>query len=670
MKKLAGNLGGAIGSRYLKGHNRLVFTEYSGFISKVDLTASSAVIVSQGSKVITGTYTFDCETGALGTPGATTDIWWDQQTASHRQMVPQNGAKIVNLGVVDFASVTPATIGLFAYSSTPIPGNNDATNRLVVGDVFCVATNAGNFCKIKVTDYGYDLHIDWVTYKLNPTYARIGSGYTNPEDIAVLANENTAYVTERAGNLLRVDLSNADRIHAISIASGLTAPQQLWVDEVHNEAYIVEYSNSGRLVKVNLATHVVTPIYSGLNGAIGVIVTSDLASAYISEESTGSILKIDLTSRVKSTVATGISHPFFLSWADDNETALLVPDRLANKIVMVDISKNINNVNDFITGTAAKPSSVAFVNPGNYCVCSDTEVDQFYVGIPNGLVMGIGNVPFSMISLAGLAVTAPGYSWQFPQNSPFGGTLPVMIDQHFAFDSGVGYYQISVSTSGGPVQVRYDEWTDVRMDPATGLYSILAPMKPDANGLYQVQNPSLHYYHSQLGCLLDSTNLTNGLYTITINFFDAAKAPMLASVSHTIFIDNNSCIATLEMPNIAGHYADPDCGYLKYVNLTDVVTINYTASEPLGYGSYSFWVIRGAGNSLSPNPNVSGPIAPGTIINGHSSTQVGNMFGPLCNVKGIAAFGVGLYVYSGVINGVGRQSQYDASRYYAFCLAK
>lgn len=66
---------------------------------------------------------------------------------------------------------------------------------VINGDVFCVQTREGNYCKLHVV----------------------------------------AYVTERAGNLLKVDLTNANRSAAAVVCSGLTAPQQLWVDEVHHQ---------------------------------------------------------------------------------------------------------------------------------------------------------------------------------------------------------------------------------------------------------------------------------------------------------------------------------------------------------------------------------------------------------------------------------------------------
>ena len=72
------------------------------------------------------------------------------ETDVARQMVPQNGAGIVNLGVVDFTALSSAALQKLAYGSTPIPGNNDSTNQLVNGDVFAVRTRSGNFAKVLV----------------------------------------------------------------------------------------------------------------------------------------------------------------------------------------------------------------------------------------------------------------------------------------------------------------------------------------------------------------------------------------------------------------------------------------------------------------------------------------------------------------------------------------
>ena len=46
----------------------------------------------------------------------------------------------------------------------PIKVNFNIENNLINGDVFAVITNSGNYAKVQVTDYGYNLGIKWVTY--------------------------------------------------------------------------------------------------------------------------------------------------------------------------------------------------------------------------------------------------------------------------------------------------------------------------------------------------------------------------------------------------------------------------------------------------------------------------------------------------------------------------
>ncbi len=130
-----------------------------------DCSPSDSSCVTSGSTVLKGTYTFDFDTGTQGSRGPNFDIWWEQKTAVLRDIAPINGAQIVNLGSVNYDSLTPDTLSSLTYSTTPIEGNNDASNKLVPGDVFAVKTTDHNFAKVLVVDYGYDLSIQWTTYR-------------------------------------------------------------------------------------------------------------------------------------------------------------------------------------------------------------------------------------------------------------------------------------------------------------------------------------------------------------------------------------------------------------------------------------------------------------------------------------------------------------------------
>lgn len=666
MKKLFTPLGGAIGSEYLKKSNQLLFVEYSGAISKLDLVMPLAATVSSGTAIIKGTWSFDCETGALSDSSPTCDFWWNQKTAVLREIIPQGVSTVVNLGQVDFNLVTPQSMQSYEYSTTPICGNNNATNKLTNNDVFCVKTREGNFCKIKVITYGFDLKVQWVTYRLASAYTKIGTGYSQPEDIAVLASETTAYVTERTGNLLKVSLSSANRSSAAVVSSGMTAPHQIWLDEAHFQAYVVEFANPGRLLRIDLSTGVKTVLYSSLNLGIGLVLTSNLQYAYVTEQGTSSISRITLSTGVKTVIATGLVNPFFLSWSDASETSLLVAERdPANRISLVDISKTSLNVKVVMAGTGARPSSVALVKPGIFCVFCDSEIDQYDIlasSSVTGLYMGIGYVPWNLITANGKANTAgePLYLYQFPANSPFGGTLPVKMDHRRAFEAGLRYYRVLID--GIP---RTDSWYDLRMNPVNGKFEFAEQMKTDTfgmvNGFYPIHNPVNVYYNSDLGCSLDSTTgLSNGLHTFSVEFYDASHVISPPNTTtHNLFIDNNACVATLDMPLLDGHSTDRACGYLKYLNKTHPVTMRYVASHPINIGSYSLRIVKGA-NLMD---SIDGPVNPLPFT---YTKTVAALLGA-CN---IAAFSVNLYVATPVINGVGRQSQYDRSAVIAFCLAR
>lgn len=71
----------------------------------------------------------------------------------------------MHLGCVDFDTLLPALLQTLGYNNSPIIGNNDATNQLVNGSVFAVRTNRGNFAKVQVLEYGYNLTLRWSTHK-------------------------------------------------------------------------------------------------------------------------------------------------------------------------------------------------------------------------------------------------------------------------------------------------------------------------------------------------------------------------------------------------------------------------------------------------------------------------------------------------------------------------
>jgi len=107
---------------------------------------------------INGTFSYDFDLAD------NVDVSWEQVTTTVRDMAPLNGAEVANIGVTNFANVTAVQLHGLSYSSTPIDGNNDATNKLVNGDVWAVRTDGGHYVKVQVVTYGYNIVLDYVLY--------------------------------------------------------------------------------------------------------------------------------------------------------------------------------------------------------------------------------------------------------------------------------------------------------------------------------------------------------------------------------------------------------------------------------------------------------------------------------------------------------------------------
>jgi hypothetical protein len=235
----------------------------------------SASIVAQATTTLKGTFILDLDTGVQSGATAPGDIWWDQQTAVARQMAPVGGATIVNLGAVDYGALTAAGLQTLTYGTTPIPGNDNSSNKLTNGDVFAVHTNKGNYAKIQVLSYGYDIEIQWVTYALAPAYQVLGTGYTNPESIVVKSDGVHAFVSEGSGDIVSISLQSAARSAATVVTSGLNAPQQIVLNAAESVLYAVEFASPGRLLAIDVTANAVRTITSSLDQAVGVALSAD-----------------------------------------------------------------------------------------------------------------------------------------------------------------------------------------------------------------------------------------------------------------------------------------------------------------------------------------------------------------------------------------------------------
>jgi hypothetical protein len=122
-------------------------------------------IISQGEATITGTYSADLDSGVFNQAQYENDLFWSQATETIRSLIGTNNARFASVNgraynAIDF----PFLYGLL-YTDDLIDGNDDATNELTNGSVCAVRTSGGNYAKVMVVAYGYNLTLDWVTYR-------------------------------------------------------------------------------------------------------------------------------------------------------------------------------------------------------------------------------------------------------------------------------------------------------------------------------------------------------------------------------------------------------------------------------------------------------------------------------------------------------------------------
>jgi hypothetical protein len=520
---------------------------------------------------------------------------------------------------------------------------------------------------------------------LTGSYAVLGTGYTNPEDVKISVDDLHAYVTERSGDLVKVLLTSANRSAATVVASGMNSPQQLFLDEAHQAAYTVEYANPGNLWRINLTTGVKTSVVSTLNLPIGLVLSDDLQYAYVSLQG-GQIVRVTLSNGATFTLVSGLTNPFFLAWADAAQTALLVADRdPANLITSINVTTGATNT--IVSGVPSRPSSVIMPNPNLMLICSNSVIDAVQFGttglVATGpLLIGIGFIPFTNVAPSGLATTAAGYIYQVT-NAPFGGTLPLMINyQRAAAIAGCAYYRVLTdptitgsTVTGGTV--RTDTWSDYWWNGTTYILRSLAPITiAGQSGYYAIRAEAdlFNWMNPTLGLMMDSANLSNALHSIVVEFTNASGrvlatslvAPPSSNAPGPLFImvNNQNCVATLSQPVLNGAMADTTCGLLHYGTKNNaLVTMGFTASQPAGYATFSFTLVKGISSvPLPATPPVSGLV----------SAAVSPFSGTVTNLLGtctIAGFAEDLYVAASMTNGWGRQSQYDASALIAFVLA-
>src|SRR6185437_2070781 len=154
------------------------------------------------------------------------------------------------------------------------------------------------------------------------------------------------------------------------------------------------------------------------------------------------------------------------------------------------------------------------------------------------------------------------------------------------------------------------------------------------------------------------TDGTGTIHTATAASLSSGSLVSGNSMIVTLHIDNRATSAALPIPTLDGNPPDPTCGLLEYTggaaNPTGTVTMQYTASHPDNFATYSFRLSRGV-NPLTP-PTTSGQVSAATnpaIVSMSAASLLGGC--------AIAGFGEDLYVAAAATDGWNRLSQYDSN---------
>jgi hypothetical protein len=172
------------------------------------------------------------------------------------------------------------------------------------------------------------------------------------------------------------------------------------------------------------------------------------------------------------------------------------------------------------------------------------------------------------------------------------------------------------------------------------------------------------------GCYLDSTTLVSGTtHKITVDFYAGAGSLLEPATPLNIYVDNRPCTATLTAATLllSGGGAPVTvnaCGLLPYGSAADEVEIPFTASQPEGFGSYQFSMVKSV-SPVSLSTNTGGPVSGAVPAGAPVEMTAGSLLGT-CTLAGFAAE---VYVWASAVTGWARCSEYDAEALEGFVLA-
>jgi hypothetical protein len=430
----------------------------------------------------------------------------------------------------------------------------------------------------------------------------LGSGFNAPSDVELSADGLHAYVTENPGTLLRLSLSNMNRAAATVVASGLNGIDQMALDEAHGVCYVAEFTG-GHIQQINLTTGVKT-IVATIANPRGVLVTSDGRFLYVSSDA-DTITRFDLATNTSVVIASGLNAPRHLTFADAGESVILFPQpNPTGTVLKADLTTTPATVTAIAGPTSPAPYSVAVLSSNQLLIASATTVSEVDLtasvySAAGPIFLGIGFVPADAAHLPnGYADTTvdPTYFYQV-KDCPFGGTLPLMINWESARTAGANFYQVFIAGPSSPAVQVTSPFTDYLWSVPLNEFEAVTTI-PAAGGYYPLRSAGQIWLNPWLGLLLDTTGQPNGLNTISIKLFSAESAA--SEIGHdtdpgrfaSVMIDNTTPVANLQsILQQPGNVPVPVCAIVDTgaPTFTFVVTAWAPQSHLLGWSLVAYW---------------------------------------------------------------------------------
>jgi hypothetical protein len=456
--------------------------------------------------------------------------------------------------------------------------------------------------------------------------AIVGTGYNEPSDIELSIDGIHAYVTENPGTLLRLSLTNLNRAAATVVASGFNGIDQVALDEAHGFAYVCEFT-AGQIQRVTLATGV-KKVVASVSSPRGVLVTSDGRFLYVSSDA-GTITRFDLATSTSATVASGLNGPRHLTFADAGESVILFPQpNPTGTVLKADLTTTPAVVTAIAGPTAAAPYSVNVLSPDQILIASATTIGEVdltssLISAAGPILLAIGFVPADTVHLpAGFADTTmdPTYFFQV-KDTPFGGTLPLMINWQSARALGANFYQVFING----VMVT-SPFADYLWSVALNVFELQTTVP--VGGYYPLRSAGQIWLNNWLGLLLDTTGQPNALNTISVKLFSAQSAA--SEIGHStdagrfaaLMIDNTLPPAIIEQIfQQPGNVPINTCAIVTTGAPT--FTFEVTASAPAHLLAWSLTAYWGDNQSKGVSSDVyANHITPSRIWTGISAVQV------------------------------------------------